>query len=172
MQGREGHRTVSSGRPGPVQERLSRAGPATMTAGAPFAASAAVLQPSAVRSERCNCSGLAPSIVGALALRLGAASQPCYNPAHTTAAPRLHDNRVSRETMNSVDSPKNADPPDAGHQPSSPPVIDYEGSDYEERFWGRGERAYEDQAERIALRKLLPPAGRRLVRRADVPCRT
>jgi SAM-dependent methyltransferase len=65
--------------------------------------------------------------------------------------------------MNSVDSPKNADPPDAGHQPSSPPVIDYEGSDYEERFWGRGERAYEDQAERIALRKLLPAAGRRLV---------
>lgn len=41
--------------------------------------------------------------------------------------------------------------------------MDYEGSDYEERFWARGGREYEDRAERIALRKLLPPEGRRLV---------
>jgi SAM-dependent methyltransferase len=48
---------------------------------------------------------------------------------------------------------------------SAPPpqVIDYEGSDYQQRFWEQGGRAYEDLAERIALRKLLPPAGRRLV---------
>lgn len=42
-------------------------------------------------------------------------------------------------------------------------VIDYEGSDYQERFWQRGGREYEDLAERIALRRLLPPIGRRLV---------
>ncbi len=41
--------------------------------------------------------------------------------------------------------------------------MDYEGSDYRQRFWEEGGRAYEDLAERIALRKLLPPAGRRLV---------
>lgn len=46
---------------------------------------------------------------------------------------------------------------------SSPAVIDYEGSDYQERFWEQGGRAYEDLAERIALRKLLPAKGRRLV---------
>lgn len=46
---------------------------------------------------------------------------------------------------------------------SSPQVIDYEGSDYQQRFWEQGGRDYEDLAERIALRKLLPPAGRRLV---------
>lgn len=45
----------------------------------------------------------------------------------------------------------------------SPQVIDYEGSDYQQRFWEQGGRAYEDLAERSALRKLLPPAGRRLV---------
>jgi SAM-dependent methyltransferase len=60
--------------------------------------------------------------------------------------------------MNPIDPEEIASP-----EPASPPVIDYEGSDYEERFWGQGEREYEDQAERIALRKLLPPAGRRLV---------
>jgi len=39
------------------------------------------------------------------------------------------------------------------------PVCDYEGSDYQERFWGRGDRAYEDGAEAAALRRLLPSAG-------------
>ncbi len=46
--------------------------------------------------------------------------------------------------------------------PASPQVIDYEGSDYQQRFWEQGGRAYEDLAERSALRKLLPPDGRRL----------
>jgi len=41
----------------------------------------------------------------------------------------------------------------------TPPVIDYEGSDYQEKFWGQGERAYEDQSEAIALHHLLPVEG-------------
>lgn len=66
--------------------------------------------------------------------------------------------------MNSRDHTKNATPQSATDPlPTSPGVMDYEGSDYQERFWGGGERDYEDQAERIALRKLIPPAGRRLV---------
>lgn len=40
---------------------------------------------------------------------------------------------------------------------------DYEGSDYRTAFWGDHKREYEDAAERIALRRLLPPAGERLV---------
>ena len=45
---------------------------------------------------------------------------------------------------------------------SAPPVIDYEGSQYETDFWvGRG-RAYEDAVERIALRQLIPPKGGRI----------
>jgi len=43
----------------------------------------------------------------------------------------------------------------------SPPVIDYEGSSYSTEFWNPS-REYEDRAERIALRALLPPRGRRL----------
>ncbi|MEZ4517166.1 MAG: class I SAM-dependent methyltransferase [Chloroflexota bacterium] len=40
-----------------------------------------------------------------------------------------------------------------------PPVCDYEGSDYRTRFWEDQGRDYEDQAERVALRRLLPPTG-------------
>jgi len=36
-----------------------------------------------------------------------------------------------------------------------PPVCDYEGSDYQQRFWERGGREYEDRVEAIALRRLL-----------------
>jgi len=43
------------------------------------------------------------------------------------------------------------------------PVCDYEGSDYQTRFWEQGNRAYEDQVEAIALRRLLPPQGRLLL---------
>ena len=40
--------------------------------------------------------------------------------------------------------------------------MDYEGSQYETDFWiGRG-REYEDAVERIALRSLIPPKGRRI----------
>lgn len=43
--------------------------------------------------------------------------------------------------------------------PDQPPVCDYEGSDYRARFWADQGRDYEDQAERVALRRLLPPTG-------------
>jgi SAM-dependent methyltransferase len=42
-------------------------------------------------------------------------------------------------------------------------IRDYEGSSYRTDFWEGQGREYEDQAERIALRKLLPPAGARLL---------
>lgn len=44
-----------------------------------------------------------------------------------------------------------------------PVICDYEGSDYQERFWERGGRVYEDRAEALALARLLPPWGRRLL---------
>jgi ubiquinone/menaquinone biosynthesis C-methylase UbiE len=45
----------------------------------------------------------------------------------------------------------------------NPPVCDYEGSDYQSRFWEKGARAYEDRVEAIALARLLPPAGKLLL---------
>jgi ubiquinone/menaquinone biosynthesis C-methylase UbiE len=44
-----------------------------------------------------------------------------------------------------------------------PPVIDYEGSDYQASFWEHGGRDYEDQAEAVALRRLLPVSGKLLL---------
>ncbi len=44
-----------------------------------------------------------------------------------------------------------------------PPVIDYEGSGYKTDFWDGQGRDYEDLTERIAMRRLLPPRGRRAV---------
>lgn len=41
-------------------------------------------------------------------------------------------------------------------------VCDYEGSAYRTEFWGAG-RDYEDAAERVALKHLLPPTGSRLI---------
>lgn len=41
----------------------------------------------------------------------------------------------------------------------TPPICDYEGSDYRTRFWQNQGRDYEDQVERIALRRLMPPRG-------------
>ena len=41
----------------------------------------------------------------------------------------------------------------------SPPVCSYEGSDYQQSFWDQGGRDYEDAAEAIALKRLLPPQG-------------
>ncbi len=43
--------------------------------------------------------------------------------------------------------------------PEPIPVCDYEGSDYRARFWQNQGRDYEDAAERVALRRLLPPTG-------------
>lgn len=48
-------------------------------------------------------------------------------------------------------------------KPDQPPVCDYEGSDYQERFWGKGERQYEDQVEAIAIKRLLPKRGKLLL---------
>lgn len=45
---------------------------------------------------------------------------------------------------------------------SQRPICNYEGSRYSTEFWDRS-RAYEDGAERVALRALLPPHGRRLI---------
>ncbi len=42
-------------------------------------------------------------------------------------------------------------------------ICDYEGTSYRARFWDGQGREYEDLAERIALRKLLPSHGRRIV---------
>ncbi len=45
----------------------------------------------------------------------------------------------------------------------SRPICDYEGSTYRIDFWGGGSREYEDRVERIALRRLLPPGGSRIL---------
>lgn len=45
----------------------------------------------------------------------------------------------------------------------TPPVCDYEGSDYQDRFWEDGGRAYEDGAEAMALKRLLPSGGKHLL---------
>lgn len=45
---------------------------------------------------------------------------------------------------------------------SSIPVIDYEGSRYRTEFWEGQGRDYEDAVERLALRRLMPPAGVRI----------
>lgn len=45
----------------------------------------------------------------------------------------------------------------------TPPVCDYEGSDYQHEFWETGNRAYEDAAEALALKHLLPVNGKRLL---------
>ncbi len=45
-----------------------------------------------------------------------------------------------------------------------PKICDYEGSNYRTEFWEGQGRDYEDRAERLALRRLLPPeGGRRLL---------
>lgn len=41
----------------------------------------------------------------------------------------------------------------------TPPVCDYEGSDYQASFWDEGGRQYEDLAEAIVLEKFLPKSG-------------
>jgi len=39
---------------------------------------------------------------------------------------------------------------------TTPPVCNYEGSDYQTSFWDKGGREYEDRTEAIALKRLLP----------------
>jgi SAM-dependent methyltransferase len=45
---------------------------------------------------------------------------------------------------------------------ASIPICDYEDSRYATEFWSQ-ERRYEDLAERVALKKILPPCGKRLI---------
>jgi SAM-dependent methyltransferase len=45
----------------------------------------------------------------------------------------------------------------------TPPVCNYEGSDYQTSFWEKGGREYEDRTEAIALKRLLPEGGRLLL---------
>jgi len=46
---------------------------------------------------------------------------------------------------------------------TTPPICDYEGSDYQTKFWEEGGRDYEDAVEAIALRRLLPKQGNLLL---------
>ena len=48
----------------------------------------------------------------------------------------------------------------SNQQEKTPPVCDYEGSDYQNVFWDTGARDYEDKCEEIALKRLLPESGR------------
>ena len=43
---------------------------------------------------------------------------------------------------------------------TTPPVCNYEGSDYQQSFWEKGGREYEDRAEAIALKRMLPKDGK------------
>ncbi len=45
----------------------------------------------------------------------------------------------------------------------TPPVCNYEGSDYQTSFWEKGGRAYEDGCEAVALKRMLPPSGSHLL---------
>ena len=46
---------------------------------------------------------------------------------------------------------------------TTPPVCNYEGSDYQQSFWDQGGREYEDRAEAIALKRMLPKSGKLLL---------
>ncbi len=46
---------------------------------------------------------------------------------------------------------------------NTPPVCNYEGSDYQQSFWEKGGREYEDRAEAIALKRMLPESGKLLL---------
>jgi len=46
---------------------------------------------------------------------------------------------------------------------TTPPICNYEDSDYQTSFWDKGGREYEDRTEAIALRRLLPKRGRLLL---------
>ena len=46
---------------------------------------------------------------------------------------------------------------------TTPPICDYEDSDYQTSFWDKGGREYEDRTEAIALQRLLPERGHLLL---------
>jgi SAM-dependent methyltransferase len=43
------------------------------------------------------------------------------------------------------------------------PICNYEGSDYQQAFWEKGGREYEDAVEAIAIKRLLPSSGKNLL---------
>lgn len=45
----------------------------------------------------------------------------------------------------------------------TPPICDYEGSDYQKFFWEEGGRAYEDAVEAVAIKRLMPSHGELLL---------
>lgn len=45
----------------------------------------------------------------------------------------------------------------------TPPICNYEGSDYQTSFWDQADRAYEDAVEAVALKRLLPAQGKLLL---------
>lgn len=45
----------------------------------------------------------------------------------------------------------------------TPPICNYEGSDYQNSFWDQADRAYEDAVEAVALKRLLPAHGKLLL---------
>ena len=45
----------------------------------------------------------------------------------------------------------------------SPEFCVYDDSNYQEEFWDKANRAYEDQSEDIAFKKLLPTSGKRML---------
>jgi SAM-dependent methyltransferase len=53
--------------------------------------------------------------------------------------------------------------PDSPKKGSARRICDYEGSGYREEFWENADRGYEDQTERLALKRLLPASGTRIV---------
>jgi len=46
---------------------------------------------------------------------------------------------------------------------TTPPICDYEDSDYQTSFWEKGRREYEDRTEAMALKRLLSKRGRLLL---------
>jgi ubiquinone/menaquinone biosynthesis C-methylase UbiE len=46
---------------------------------------------------------------------------------------------------------------------TTPPICNYEDSDYQTSFWDKGGREYEDRTEAIALKRLLPKSGHLLL---------
>src|SRR5512139_3715434 len=71
---------------------------------------------------------------------------------------------MQRKDMGPMDmGPMDMEPMDMGPMEEEPRICDYEDSAYRTDFWEGQGREYEDLAERIALRYLLPPAGRRVI---------
>jgi ubiquinone/menaquinone biosynthesis C-methylase UbiE len=62
-----------------------------------------------------------------------------------------------------ADAPERQDADVVPPYEDTPEICDYEHYDYQTRFWEQGDRAYEDAVEAVALRRLLPRRGGRLL---------